>query len=181
MYLWQTVQSNLLSWIGKLFEKIEIIQISIIFSMPYLQATMDEVLRMSSILPNGVSRQALSNVTVQGMDIPKGTLVQINMYYIHHNPKVWGDPENFRPERHLSEDGKMYKRNENLLPFSVGRRQCLGETLARDTIFLFMANIVQKFSVECIPGKAAPTLEPAVGISLNPQEYSVIFKDRNEE
>ncbi len=147
--------------------------------MSYLQATIDEVLRLSSILPQGVAHQALSDISHKGINIPKGTMIQANLFYIHHNPDLWGDPENFRPERFLIGDQKTYKRSENLLPFSIGRRQCLGETLARDTIFLFIANIFQNFTVECDPSKSTPTLEPAIGFSLNPQEYSVIFKTRN--
>lgn len=88
--------------------------------MPYLQATMDEVFRLSSILPAGVAHQALSDISHKGINIPKGTMIQANLFYIHHNPDLWGDPENFRPERFLIDDQKTYKKSENLLPFSIG-------------------------------------------------------------
>lgn len=148
--------------------------------MPYLQATMDEVFRMSTILPNGVNHSVISDVTHRGVTYPKGTMIWMNAYYIHRNAETWGDPDNFRPERFLTEDGSSYKKSENVLPFSIGRRQCIGEPLARDTIFLFIANIVQQFKLVFEPNKPNPSLDPAVGFSLNPQEYRVIFKSRNE-
>jgi hypothetical protein len=49
--------------------------------------------------------------------------------YIHYDPKIWGDPETFRPERFLSPDGKSFKKHEALLAFSVGNRQCLGNSV----------------------------------------------------
>lgn len=149
-------------------------------SMPYLQAVIEEVLRRSSIVPGGVGHTAMIDVTHKGVTYKKGTTVMINAYHIHHNPKIWGDPDNFRPERFLSSDEKTFKKSEYVVAFSVGRRQCLGETLARDSLFLFTGNLFQKFNVLCSPGPQ-PNLEPEIGIGLSPQEFLVMFKTRSEE
>lgn len=97
---------------------------------------------------------------------------------MHHDQKIWGDPENFRPERFLSEDGKKYQKSEYLIPFQLGRRQCVGETLARDTIFLYLANIYQKFEITFDPNTPEPTLECQPNFLLHPYPYSIIMKDR---
>lgn len=149
--------------------------------MPYANAVIDETLRMSSIVPLGVTHKTNQEVTHKGITYPKGTFVSINIYHIHHSEKIWGDPENFRPERFLSQDGKIYKKSENVVSFSVGKRQCLGETLARDSLFLFTTNLFQAFKVTCVPNQPQPTLEPAIGFALNAEEYSVIFNNRSEE
>lgn len=146
--------------------------------MPYANAVIDETLRLSSIVPLGVSHRTTQKVTHKGVTYPKGTFVAINIYHIHHSEKIWGDPENFRPERFLSADEKTFKKSENVVSFSVGKRQCLGETLARDSLFLFMTNLLQTFMVICVPNQPQPTLEPAIGFALNAEEYSVIFKNR---
>jgi len=63
------------------------------------------------------------------------------------NPKVWGDADIFRPERFLDPSTGLFKRNDNLLPLSTGRRACIGETLARDNLFLFSTNLFQKCNI----------------------------------
>ena len=56
----------------------------------------------------------------------------------------WGDGEVFRPQRFLDEAGKVTK-DEHFIPFSVGKRQCLGETLAKTELFLFFTALVQQY------------------------------------
>lgn len=98
------------------------------------------------------------------------------MHYMHHSKKVWGDPEVFRPERFLSQDGKKYVKNDYLIPFQIGRRQCVGETLARDTVFLYLTNLFQRFSFSFDPNHPNPSVEPLPNMTSKP--YSVIIKDR---
>lgn len=92
-------------------------------SMPYTLALIDEVLRYSSLVPDGVQHRVLADKEFHGYFIPKDAWVQPNLYHIHHDKKIWGDPDNFRPERFLSEDGKKYEKNENLQAFQVQIQQ----------------------------------------------------------
>ncbi len=64
--------------------------------------------------------------------------------------------------------------------FQTGRRQCVGETLARDTYFLFLTNIFQTFSISVDPQFPKPSLEPQVGFVLAPQDYHIILKERDQ-
>ena len=59
----------------------------------------------------------------------------------------WGDGEVFRPERFLTEGEGVteVRRDEHFIPFSVGKRQCLGETLAKNELFLFFTALVQQY------------------------------------
>ncbi|CAG7830552.1 unnamed protein product, partial [Allacma fusca] len=116
-------------------------------NLPYAEATLQEIFRKSSLVTTGLMHTAIKDATFAGYDIPKGTWVLPNIYAIHHDENIWGDPNNFRPERFLSPDEKKVIKSENLLPFSLGRRICLGENLARDEIFLFLTNIFQRFSI----------------------------------
>jgi cytochrome P450 len=103
--------------------------------MPYTEAVIAETLRYSSILPNGAFQRVVKDTEFRGYTIPKDTNILHNVLYIHFDPAVWVDPEKFRPERFLSVDEKVFKKNEALMPFSTGRRQCLGETLVRHNLF----------------------------------------------
>lgn len=95
--------------------------------MPYTEAVLLETLRKSSLLPMGVLHRMLSDHVFHGYVFPKHCTVIPNLYAYHHDPDVWGDPENFRPERFLSEDGSKVIRRDSIMPFSVGRRVCLGK------------------------------------------------------
>ena len=64
--------------------------------------------------------------------------------------QIFPDPKVFKPERFLDESGHL-KHVEQLIPFSVGKRQCLGEGLARMELFLFVANIFNQYKVYSRP------------------------------
>ncbi|CAL8092455.1 unnamed protein product [Orchesella dallaii] len=147
-------------------------------NMPYMNALLEEILRFSTIVPDGVAHRSMSDREFHGYHIPKGAIIQPNLYYIHFDPKIWGDPENFRPERFLSADGTKFKKNENMQAFQVGRRQCVGETLARDTLFLYITNIFQQFSTELDASSKDHDLKVEVGFVRAPTQYTVIMKDR---
>jgi cytochrome P450 len=146
--------------------------------MPYTEALIAETQRYSSIASLGAMHRALKDQEFKGYMIPKDTMIISNLHYIHHDPAVWGDPENFRPERFLSPDGKTFKKNDALIPFSVGRRQCLGEALARDSLFLFSTNLFQRFTIEFDKNGPDHGFEPIISFILSPKPFSVILKDR---
>lgn len=99
--------------------------------MPYTEAVIYEVLRRSTLVPIGVFHRALETKEFHGYVIPKGAWVIPNLWSVHMNPEIWGDPESFRPERFISLDGKSVIKHEALIPFQYGKRQCLGEPLGK--------------------------------------------------
>ncbi|CAG7835654.1 unnamed protein product [Allacma fusca] len=146
--------------------------------LPYAEATIQEIFRKSSLAVTGMMHTPLRDATFGGYDIPKDTWIMPNIYAIHHDPKIWGDPHNFRPERFLSPDGKTVIKSDNVLPFSLGKRICLGEHLARDEIFLFLTNIFQRFNITLDPTKPKPTYESKEGFLLHPEDFYVISQER---
>lgn len=90
--------------------------------MPFASAVISETLRCSPIFPVGINHRAMVDMEFKGYLIPKDTLIAANLYYIHHDPKIWGDDaDEFRPERFISPDG-TFKKHEALLAFSTGKR-----------------------------------------------------------
>lgn len=88
-------------------------------NLPYVEATISEVHRCSTIAPLAVPHGVLHNVQFRGYTFPKGVTVLPNLDSVLHDPTVWGDPQNFRPERFLDDQGKYLKRDE-FIPFSMG-------------------------------------------------------------
>lgn len=146
--------------------------------MPYTEAVITETLRFASFTPQGVHHKALKDQEFKGYLIPKGTIIVANLHYIHYDPAVWGDPQNFRPERFLSEDGKTFKKHEAFLAFSTGRRQCLGESLARESLFLFSTNVFQRFWFDFDKTGPDHGYKPEISFVLHPKPYRVILRDR---
>ncbi|XP_042855772.1 cytochrome P450 2L1-like [Penaeus japonicus] len=114
--------------------------------LPYLDAALQEVHRMASLTPLGVAHATTRDVRLGQYVIPKGTIVNGCLGLCHKDPRYWDRPEEFRPERFLDADGKFVAQREGFLPFSVGRRSCLGEALARMELFTFSAALLQSFT-----------------------------------
>ena len=56
-----------------------------------------------------------------------------NLYAVHMDPVTWPEPEVFNPSRHLTKEGKLYKREE-FIPFSIGKFK-IHETTMKDLQF----------------------------------------------
>lgn len=115
--------------------------------MPFCEAFVMEILRIASVAPLGSPHTMLSNLVFYGYHLPVGTIVFANMYAVHHNPQIWGDPENFRPERFLKADKTKVVRNKAFIPFGEGKRKYIGDTFAMDTLFLFVTSICKNFHI----------------------------------
>ena len=79
--------------------------------------------------PAGVQHICPRDLEVHGHTIPANTLMQPLLTEVLKGD-YWGDGTTFRPERFLDDEGRVRK-DEHLIPFSIGKRQCLGETLAK--------------------------------------------------
>ncbi|XP_077142715.1 vitamin D 25-hydroxylase isoform X1 [Ranitomeya variabilis] len=145
-------------------------------SMPYTEAVLHEILRFCNIAPLGIFHATSRDTVVRGYSIPSGTTVITNLYSVHHDKKYWSDPEIFRPERFLDSSGQFAKR-EAFVPFSLGRRNCLGEPLARMELFLFFSAFLQRFHLR-FPHGFIPNLKPKLGMTLQPHPNLVCAERR---
>ena len=119
--------------------------------MPYLMATVWEVLRYASHIPLALPHRVTKNYSFKGYFIPRHAIVFPNIWYIHHDPTVWTDPWEFRPERFLDSTGDLlppdHRLMQNVLPFSVGQRKCLGEAMGISKLFLYIGSMLQSFDL----------------------------------
>ena len=69
----------------------------------------------------------------------------INHWALHYDPEAWENVEKFIPERYLDENGKLGPKPKNWLPFSAGKRVCLGEFVAKPELHLLFASLMQRY------------------------------------
>uniref|UniRef100_A0A3B3CZ29 Cytochrome P450, family 17, subfamily A, polypeptide 1 n=1 Tax=Oryzias melastigma TaxID=30732 RepID=A0A3B3CZ29_ORYME len=143
-------------------------------SLPFLEATIREVLRIRPVAPLLIPHVALSDTSIGEFTVRKGTRVVINLWSLHHDEKEWTNPELFNPGRFLSADGSsLTLPSSSYLPFGAGLRVCLGEALAKMELFLFLSWILQRFSLSVPSSQSLPSLEGKFGVVLQPVKYAV--------
>ncbi|MEE6485954.1 hypothetical protein FKM82_014463 [Ascaphus truei] len=148
-------------------------------SLPYLEATISEVLRIRPVSPLLIPHVALRDSSIGEYTIPKEARVVINLWSLHHDEKEWADPEVFNPDRFLDEDGNhVHSPSPSYLPFGAGIRVCLGKALAEMELFLFLSWILQRFSFETTEEGALPDLEGEFGVVLQVKKFKVTARLR---
>ncbi|XP_055333697.1 cytochrome P450 2C15-like [Paramacrobiotus metropolitanus] len=148
--------------------------------LTYVEAVCSEVARMGSVVPLGIGRSTTEDVQMNGYTIPKGTYIMPNLWFIHHDPKHWGpDANEFKPERFLDSEGRVLN-PPSFMPFSIGKRHCPGESLARMEVFLFVTNVLQNFNLRLEEGYTLKPPEDYInGLTTRPPRFDVIFEPRD--
>ncbi|KAF3440217.1 hypothetical protein FNV43_RR18500 [Rhamnella rubrinervis] len=113
--------------------------------LPYLKNIISETLRLYPAAPMLLPHYSSDDCKVDGYDVPRDTIVLVNAWAIHRDPKLWEDPESFKPERF--EDGEV-DHVHKLLPFGIGRRACPGAGLAQRVMGLTLGSLIQCFQWE---------------------------------
>ncbi|KAG2580495.1 hypothetical protein PVAP13_6NG215900 [Panicum virgatum] len=139
-------------------------------SLVYLQAVVKEVLRLHPPGPLlSWARLATSDVHVGGHLVPAGTTAMVNMWAITHDPAVWPDPAEFKPERFVGspdhaadESFPVMGSDLRLAPFGSGRRVCPGKSLAMATVGFWVATLLHEF--EWLPPASG---DPPRGVDLS--------------
>jgi cytochrome P450 len=135
--------------------------------LPLLRAVVDESLRL---YPPAwvVTRTALADDVVAGVDVPAGTLVIVCTWALHRDPAVWEAPGEFRPDRFLA---GARPPSGSYVPFGAGPRLCIGRDLALVEEVLVLATLLRGHTVRPAgPPRAVDalvTLRPKGGLPLH--------------
>uniref|UniRef100_A0A673CAG5 Cytochrome P450 2K1-like n=1 Tax=Sphaeramia orbicularis TaxID=375764 RepID=A0A673CAG5_9TELE len=143
-------------------------------NLPFTDAVIHETQRLANIVPMALPHKTSEDVTFQGHFIKKGTTVYPLLTSVLYDETEWEKPHSFHPAHFLDKDGKFVKQDA-FMPFSAGRRICLGESLARMELFLFFTTLLQHFCFTPPPGVKEEDLDltPRVGLTLNPSHHKL--------
>uniref|UniRef100_A0A1I7TNA2 CYtochrome P450 family n=1 Tax=Caenorhabditis tropicalis TaxID=1561998 RepID=A0A1I7TNA2_9PELO len=139
-------------------------------NMPYTQAVIHEVQRHSNMIPMLGTHMNVDSTTIQGKGIPAGTWVMAQIWSVMKHDKVFEDSHKFNPDRYLLSDGKTFDKAvlEKTIPFSIGKRNCVGEGLARMELFLIFSALIQKYE---FVATSNIDLKPVWGAVLTTKPY----------
>ncbi|EGC30784.1 hypothetical protein DICPUDRAFT_92912 [Dictyostelium purpureum] len=138
---------------------------------PYLQAIIKEVYRMHPIVVFGLPRLNNQDVYIKDHFIPKNSYVFINYHSIGYNENYYNNPCYFDPSRFLGPTPETH------FPFGLGPRNCLGQQLAQDQIYLCIANILLKFKLLPIDGNFIDENEN-FGLTMRPNDFKINLESR---
>ncbi len=105
---------------------------------------------------------------VRSDDYPEGISLVGNAYLVHHDPEIYPDPYEFRPERFLDESPGTY----TWIPFGGGRRRCLGASFAQLEMKLVLKAVFARSSIKPVsegmetPRRRSITISPRAGATI---------------
>ncbi|XP_047409912.1 cytochrome P450 2C19-like [Sciurus carolinensis] len=143
--------------------------------MPYTDAVLHEIQRYINLLPVSLPHAVTCDVKFRNYLIPKGTAIWTSLTSVLRDNKEFPHPETFDPGHFLDEHGNL-RRSNYFMPFSSGKRMCVGESLARMELFLFLTTILQHFHLKSlVDPRELDTTPVANGFASVPPSYQLCF------
>ncbi|KAJ8362808.1 hypothetical protein SKAU_G00116390 [Synaphobranchus kaupii] len=148
-------------------------------NLPYTDAVIHEIQRLANIVSLSLPHTTSCDVTFQGYFIKKGTTVIPLLTSVLQDEEEWETPHSFNPGHFLDEKG-CFIRRDAFMPFSAGRRACVGESLVRMELFLLFTFLLQRFCFSPPPGVSEDQLDlkPVMGLALNPSPHQLCAVSR---
>lgn len=117
-----------------------------------------------------LAREAAEDDEIGGFSIPAGSMVLMSPYVLHHDPRIWQNPEGFDPERFADE--KTDRPRFAYFPFGGGPRQCMGTRFAMMEGPLILAMVAERYRLDLAPWHPA-LFDPS--ITLAPKNGMPMF------
>ncbi len=138
--------------------------------LEYTQQVIEEALRLFPPIW-ATNRMAVEDDEFKGIPIKKGTTFGLFMYSVHRSPKLWEDPDSYRPER-FSKEKKKTRHPFAFIPFGGGPRLCIGKQFAMMEMKLILAKMIKRYEVSLVDDQTVETLplinlQPKGGIKMH--------------
>ncbi|KAK0501150.1 cytochrome P450 [Armillaria luteobubalina] len=152
--------------------------------LPYVNALAIEVIRWHTTGPVGLPHSVKEDDFHSGYFIPKGSLVYANIWQMLHDPAVYDQPFEFRPERFIPTENKEPEPDPYKAVFGFGRRACPGKFLADASIFISCAVVLSVFNISKYSENGVafePDTGHTAGTISHPTPFKCNIKPRSEK
>lgn len=152
--------------------------------LKYLQNIINETLRLFPPAPLLLPHESSEDCVVGGFDVSGGTMLLVNAWSIHRDPRTWAEPTRFMPERFESSGEEGYHSTSiNInIPFGIGRRACPAASLSKRFVGIALGSLIQSFEWKRIgeedinmveaPGLSMPKAEP-LEVLCKPHQHMI--------
>ncbi|XP_042506701.1 cytochrome P450 81Q32-like [Macadamia integrifolia] len=124
-------------------EQGRLIEDSDLAKLPYLRCIINETLRLFPVAPLLLPHVSSEECSIGGYDVHPGTILLVNAWAVHRDPKIWFESTSFKPERFEGIEGE--KEGYKFIPFGLGRRVCPGSGMGIRVVSLALGALLQCF------------------------------------
>jgi cytochrome P450 family 135 len=135
----------------------------------YLTATINEILRRRTVVPNAEPRLVKQPIEIGGIEYQPGIVLFASAHLLHHDPAIYPEPYAFRPERFLDKSPGTY----TWTPFGGGRRRCLGASFALLEMKIVLRAVLSRHELRST--SSTPETTRRRGITFSPSRGSRVI------
>jgi cytochrome P450 len=119
---------------------------------PYLEAVINETMRL---YPAGwvIARNSKEADSVGNFHVAKNKVVAVCPFVAHRDQRWWVNPHEFQPERFLDQEQMDRLPKGAFVPFSIGRRNCIGSRFAQIEMMVLIIEFFKKFTLSTTLGE----------------------------
>ena len=145
------VEAKIVNEINEVLKERDYVEFDDLAKLKYLGQVLEEGLRKHAVVFSP-SRFLAKGLTVGGYHIPDGIGIISLQIFFSRNPEIWKNPETFDPERFANVEN-IPDFSMTHFPFSIGPRNCIGQTFAKFESKVILAKLLRKFQFKLLPGQ----------------------------
>ncbi|KAI9036800.1 cytochrome protein [Aspergillus affinis] len=144
--------------------------------LPYLRACLDESMRMFPPVSFNLPRRTPpEGANIFGNFIAGNTSVSMSAYVVHRDETIFPDPNVYRPERWLGEEGKDLQ--PYFVAFSAGARGCIGRNISYLERTVLLASLIYRYEFALRSPEWEPVRRETTNFSSGPMPLKLWRRD----